>query len=142
MTLRANRIKHIKFGSGSLTSPAGTSIAGALDVYSRSPINGVIQRVIFEGGNYTATGSLWIKESGTHYEPPIYFFQSGAAQSFGVADPGDYYPVRIAASLKTSWIGSGTLDMSFQPAIKGIVHVAGSGLGTGKSGLGLTIEYI
>ena len=61
--VRENRIKYYKFeGSPTLYGDAAT---GQVDVYSENPINGRIQSIYFEGGNWDPAGSLTISVSGT-----------------------------------------------------------------------------
>jgi len=49
-----------------------TSSVGSLTVYSDYALNGEIKRISVDIGNWTATGSLWMKQSGTSLQPEIY----------------------------------------------------------------------
>jgi len=117
--------------------------SGTVAVYSDYALNGEIKRIIVDTGDWDATGSLWIKESGTSVQSPILSIISGTA-AFGGKQP--FYPGEYP-----SYTGSGTLvytasqigspNVMMPLVITEKVLVIGSGLGVGNSGLGIVIDY-
>lgn len=126
--VRENRIKKITFGVNDLTTTGSN-----LEVYSEAPINGIIQRIDFEAGNWAATGSLWISISGGTQEQ--IWYKKGGLDINEIVYPGVFGVNNVNAT------GSPT---SFTQRVVGgdIIQVSASGISTGKSGLGLTINYI
>lgn len=130
--VRDNRIKSYRFTVSELTSAAGN-----LDIYTQHAVNGTLQKIEFLGGNYTATGSLLLSTSGT--TEGIFNFTSGTVQG-NVAQASFAHPIVYATDLNGV---AGSPQTFVQRVIGGeILRIIGSGLGTGKSGLGLNIIYI
>lgn len=125
--VRPNRIKTYKFQPNELTSDSN----GNLSVYSDRPINGTIHKIVFEAGNYTSTGSLWTFVSGTSNEQ--IYLKKGVSSNF-VA-----YPFVYTEDLSSA---TGSPYAFNYRVAQDHLCIAGSGLGNGKSGLGLTIHYI
>jgi|TARA_R100000501_G_C2565729_1_gene74574 hypothetical protein len=126
--VRSNRIKEFKFTTSDLIADA----SGNIETYSERPLNGTIQKVIFEAGNYTATGSLYVNISGGVSEPVWQKINNVNADS--VAYPTVYTEDNEATT--------GSPDSFTQRVINSTVQIVASGLGSGKSGLGLTVYYI
>ncbi len=129
-----NDIKKYTFTPANLTSTLGS-----LTVYSDYALNGVIKRVSYIDGNWTATGSLWIRQSGTHWLPEILMIKGTAATKSYY--PGDYPTYTEQDSTKPSVLQLGSPYAMTPLVITEKVMIEGSGLGTGKSGLGIVIEY-
>lgn len=134
--VRDLRIKSTIFTPADLTSDSD----GNLDVFSTRPLNGTIQKLQWEGGNSTATGSLYITISGTVSEDIITTFRSGT-QFGNVAGNFTKYPV---TQVVEQALGSNVAvtDAGKQTVINSLVRIQGSGLGNAKSGLGFTVFYI
>ena len=138
--VRPNRIKEINnsdFTISEFTSNAG----GIINAYSTIPINGAIRGVHWLGGNYTATGSVFITLSGTNTS--IVNMTSGTVTGQTVNSEWTVYP-KANTVLQTGIPISGAdgfVDFTEIPA-NSVIKIAGSGLGSGKSGLGVGITYI
>ena len=130
--VRGNRIKEYRFTTDSLVSADGT-----LDVYTSFPLNGLLQTVQWAGGNYTATGSLSLTTSGTG--EVIWELTSGlnyAGESF------TKFPRASCVTTTNVSLGSNVGDEYAEIPLHNVIRFVGAGLGTGKSGLGLNINYI
>jgi hypothetical protein len=125
--VRANRIKEYRFSIGSLTADSN----GRMDVYSDHTINGTIQKVEFLGGNYTATGSIFVYASGTNEQ--IWYY-SGACATAATVYPF-VYPTNNANITGSPQVGA-------KRVITQPLRIVGSGLTASKSGLGLNVYYI
>lgn len=130
--VRDNRIKTISFPAGSLVADA----AGLFDVYTHYPPNGTIQKIEFKGGNYTATGSMLLSVSGTG--ETLLNFSSGTDQG-NLADGTIVYPHVFTFDVNSV---TGSPNIASQRVINDLVRLVGSGLGNGKSGLGVNVVYI
>ena len=126
--MRENRIKSINFPIGSLTSSAG----GIIDVYSEQPFNGTIKKIQFQAGNWAAAGSVWVNISGAVAEQ-IWFKKTAVNADSTV------YPLVFGTD---STNATGSPAMFTEMVNNSKIGIIASGLGGGKSGLGLTIYYI
>lgn len=126
--VRPNRIKEYTFSPGSLTSTAG----GTLSSFSDHSINGTIQKIYFDAGNHTATGSIFIFTSGANAEQ-IWLKKDNLDTDQLV------YPFVYAVDNTNT---TGSPQAFTQRVINGPLRVLGSGLGASKSGLGLTVFYV
>ena len=129
--VRDTRIKDYRFSIGSLTSNAG----GVIDVYTSYPLNGTLESIERKAASYTNTGSLFVSISGTNQQ--VYQLISGTAigTNVGIADVVN--PVKTNVNIEGS-----TLSIFTKIPINSKIHLIGSGLGNGASGLGLNIVYI
>jgi hypothetical protein len=125
--VRPNRIKEYSFNLGSLTSTA----AGNVSAYSDHPINGVIQKVVFNYVDYTNTGSLWIFASGLVTDQILY--------KKGVGADIVAYPMVYAVDNDNA---TGSPQAFVQPVINAPLWVVASGVGDSKTVSGLSIQYI
>jgi len=120
-----------------------TSAAGLLSVYSDYALNGEIKRIIVDTGNWGATGSLYIKQSGADISPKILQLISGT-DAYGSEKPiypGEYPSnTGMGAAINTA-VQIGSPNAMVPLIVTGKVLIEGSGLGAGKSGLGIVIEY-
>jgi len=121
-----------------------TSTVGSLTVYSDYALNGEIKRISVDIGNWVATGSLWIKQSGTSLQPEILQMVSGttAYGSKRPIYPGEYPSYTVSGTDAITAVQIGSPNIMFPLVITEKVIVEGSGLGTGKSGLGIVIDYL
>lgn len=123
--VRDNRTKTYLFtNAGSLTSDA----KGNFDTYSSHPVNGELLAVGIGTNDWTATGSVVALVSG------VYASVLGAVRGTTV---GDTATVKVPA-LNT---GAASTLTEIHPAMNDVLHIVGSGLGAGKSGLSLRIVY-
>jgi hypothetical protein len=126
--VRSNRIKEFKFTTADLVADA----SGNIETYSENPLNGTIQKVVFEAGNYTATGSLYVNVSGAVIEPVWQKINGVNADSIA-------YPTIYTENNEGT---TGSPDSFTQRVVNSTIQIVASGLGNGKSGLGLTVYYI
>jgi hypothetical protein len=135
---RPNRIKttdSIDISITDLTATAG----GIIDAYT-NPVNGFLQNVQWTAGNHTATGSLFITLSGTGES--ILTMTSGATTGRVNADFISY-PRKVADStLNVTLSGANGFNEFTEIPLNSTIHVVGSGMGNGKSGLGLVFTYV
>jgi len=134
-----NRIKTYTFTPTDLTSSLGS-----LTTYSNYAINGEIKRISVDTGNWTATGSLWIRQSGTSLQPAILMLKSGTT-AYGSKQPiypGEYASYTASGTGTNTAVQVGSPNMMFPLICTEKVIIEGSGLGTGKSGLGIIIDYM
>lgn len=137
--VRSNRIKQTSLDDlpiGSLTATA----TGIIDTYMPNPINGFLQTVIWQAGNHTATGSLFITISGAN--TTILTLTSGATTGMVAADFTKYPRVVTDSTLGIKQSGANGFNNFAEIPINGVIHVVGSGLGNGTSGLGLNFTYV
>ena len=135
--VRENRIKNINFPIGSLTSSTG----GIVDVYSEQPINGKVEKITWQGGNHTATGSVEIRISGAVSEL-LFSLTSGTSQ--GCVETNNIWYPRAQVTNTTAPLGVAATSGGIwtEHITNSTINIIGSGLGNGKSGLGLTVYYI
>ena len=136
----SNPIKRYIFSPSDLTADAKS---GLVSTYSSYALNGEIKRITVDIGDWDATGSLWLKESGTSIQTPLLSIISGT-RGFGGEMP--FYPAEYtsytdntAGDETASQIGS---PNAMRPLIvtEKVLLIA-SGLGVGNSGLGIYIDY-
>ena len=121
-----------------------TSTVGSLTVYSDYVLNGEIKRISVDTGNWTATGSLWMKQSGTSLQPEILQMVSGTT-AFGSKRPiypGEYPSYTVSGTDTITAVQIGSPNNMFPLIITEKVVIEGSGLGAGTSGLGIIIDYL
>ncbi len=138
--VRSNRIKFYTFDSTSLTGDATT---GLIDTYSNNPINGRIQSIYFEAGNWDATGSMMISVSGTGTEGMILKQVSGASAERQLDDDWVVFP--RATTVSTTGVtlsGADGYDEFAEIPVWSNIRVQTGVVGTGSSASGLTIVYI
>ncbi len=119
-----------------------TSAVGSLTVYSDYALNGVIKRISVDTLNWADTGSIWIKESGTHIQNEILQQISGttAYGSKRPVYPCEYPTYTASGTTNYTAMQVGSPDTMIPLVITEKIVIEGSGLGTGKSGL-IVIDY-
>ena len=141
---RPNRVKyHYFLGSPTLY---GNATTGKVDVYS-DPMNGFIQSVYFEGGNWNPAGSMIISISGTAAgltatEGVILTMASGTATGHHLGEDWVVFPRAMTvttAGAPTS--GAGNIPYAEIP-VWSVLRVQAGVVGTGSSASGLTIVYV
>lgn len=130
---RSTSVRQYVFTTGSLIADAN----GNLSTYTNQSINGTIQKIFFDAGNWTATGSLQIFESGANLTP-LWAIISGTATSHVRADQL-IYPFVYGTNNGNI---TGSPQVFFLPVVNGPIQLIGSGLANGASGLSLQIFYI
>ena len=138
--VRDNRIKFYTFDSTALTGDATT---GLIDAYSDNPINGRVQSVYFEAGDWNATGSIMISVSGTGTEGTILNQVSGATAERQL--DADWVVFPRATTVGTTGVtlsGADGYDEFAEIPIWSNIRVQTGVVGTGSSASGLTIVYI
>jgi len=133
--VRENRIKSYKFQG---TDLAGNS-ASVINVYSEHPLNGLLQAIQVENNNFAAAGSLYVSVSGTG--ETVWSLNSGTAT--GMTSESGNYVVRANArgNTNSAWdLGAG-VGIPVEYPLLGNLRLHG-GVGPGKSGLGISINYI
>lgn len=140
--VRDNRVKQYTFSSTDLIGVANGSPNSKIDIYSQSPLNGVIQQVAWQAGNHTATGSLWIRASGWGSEGDILTFTSGT-DTHNIGENWVVFPraTTVRTNMTTISGANGYNDFAQIP-INTVVRVIVSGVGVNKSGGELSIGYI
>ena len=145
--MRSNRVKFYYFpGSPTLYGDATT---GEVDVYSDNPINGRIQSIFFEGGNWNPAGSILISVSGTSAgltstEGKILLMTSGTSTGHHLGEDWVVFP--RATTVTTDGVpisgANGYNEFGMIP-VNSVVRVVGSGLGVANTyGEELKIIYI
>jgi len=154
--VRENRIKYYNFeGSPTLY---GDGTTGIVDVYSENPINGRIQSVYFQGGNWDPAGSVMISVSGTAggltaTEGFILNMTSGpltgpgAGSSTGHNLGEDWVVFPRATTVNTDCISlssgaTGGYNNYVEIPVWSVLRVQTSVVGTGSNASGLTVVYI
>ena len=145
--VRSNRVKFYYFpGSPSLY---GDSTTGNVDTYSENPLNGRIQSIFFEGGNWDPTDSICISVSGTSAgltstEGVILCMASGTATGHHLGEDWVVFP--RATTVTTAGVtisgADGYDEFAEIPVWSHIRVQAGSNIGTGSNASGLSIVYI
>lgn len=140
--VRDNRVKQYTFSSSDLIGVANGSPNSKIDVYSQSPLNGVIQQIAWQAGNHTATGSLWIRASGWGSEGDILTFTSGT-DTHNLGENWVVFPRATTVRTNMTTIsGANGYNEFAQIPINTVVRVIASGVGVNKSGGELSIGYI
>ena len=130
--VKDNRIQTYRFPLSDLVATAD----GIIDAYTSFPLNGKINAIQNVAGNFAATGSLFLTESGTG--EVIFTLTSGtnnAAQTF------TSYPRINAVNNINISIGSNVGNWYTEMSTDSVLHLIGSGLGNGTSGVGINIRY-
>ena len=143
--VRDNRVKFYYFpGSPTLYGDATT---GNIDVYSDNPINGRIQSVYFQGGNWDATGSIYVYVSGTTggitaTEGNILSFTSGTT-THNLGEDWVVFPRATTVHTDCTPIsGVNGYNEFAEIPVWSTLRVIASGVGTGSGASGLTVVYI
>ena len=136
----SNRIKFYTFDSTDLTGDATT---GLIDTYTDNPLNGRIQSVYFEAGDWDATGSIIISISGIGTAGTILNQVSGTAAERQLNENWVVFP-RVGTVDTTGVTISGTYgyDEFAEIPIWSHIRVQTGIVGTGSAASGLTIIYI
>lgn len=118
-----------------------TSADGTLEIFSDHTINGTIQNIEWQAGNHTTTGSILLFASG--------LINSGIglpgqiANISGISVDSITYPSAQFVDLDgVALSGLDSISPPVQHVINAPLRVRGVAVGTGKSGLGLTVRYI
>ena len=130
--MRDNRIKVYRFNPGSLVAAADTT----LSTYTAWPLNGLIQSIQYTANNYTATGSIYLRVSGTG--EVIWSIASSGTSTGNVAGSDVVFPRAITRGTENS--SQSGLSYAEIP-VNSILQLDG-GLGVSKSGTGFNIAYI
>ena len=133
-------IKRYIFGPSVLTADAKS---GLVSTYSTYALNGEIKRITVDIGDWDATGSLWLKESGTSVQTPILSIISGTT-AFGSKRPiypGEYPSFTGSGTLVYTAAQIGSPNAMIPLIVTEKVLLIASGLGVGNSGLGIYIDY-
>jgi len=142
--VRDNRIKFYTFNKADLTGDATT---GEVDAYTDNPLNGRIQSVYFEGGNWAPAGSVMISVSGTAggltaTEGGILTMTSGTATGHHLGEDWAVFPrAKTVDTVGVPTSGAGGTPEVEMP-IWSNVRVQAGVIGTGSAASGLTIVYI
>jgi len=145
--VRDSRIKFYYFpGSPTLY---GDGTTGEVDVYSDNPLNGRIQSIYFEGGNWNPAGSLIISVSGTSAgltttEGVILVMTSGTITTHHLGEDWAVFP--RATTVKTDATPivnySGPSPAFAEIPVWSTIRVQAGVVGTGSNASGLSIVYI
>ncbi len=148
--VRDNRTKFIYFpGSPSLYGTNTGSDLGAIDIYSDNPINGRIQSIYFEGGQWNPAGSIMISVSGTaagltSTEGVILEMVSGTTTGHHLGEDWIVFPrATTVTTVGVPTSGAGGIPEVEIPVYSNIRIQAGSNIvGAGSMASGITIVYI
>ena len=136
--VRNNRIKYYTFDQTALTGDATT---GVVDTYTTNPLNGRIQNICFEGGNWDATGSVVISVSGP--ATTILNMVSGTATGQHLQEDWVVFPRATTVGTNAVTLsGADGYDEHAEIPIWSNLRVATGTVGTGSNASGLTITYI
>lgn len=144
--VRPNRVKTYYFpGSPTLY---GDGTTGEVDVYSESPINGFIQSVFFEGGNWEAAGSLILSISGTaggltSTEGGVLTMTSGTSTGHHLGEDWVVFPRATTVHTDSTPIsGADGYDELAEIPVWSILRLQAGVVGTGSCASGLTVVYV
>ena len=144
--VRENRIKNCYFpGSPDLY---GDGTTGKLDIYTDNPINGRIQSIYFEGGNWNPAGSIMISISGTtggltSTEGNILTMTSGTSTGHHLGEDWVVFPRATTVHTDGTPIsGANGYDEFAQIPAWSNLRIEAGVIGTGSNASGLTIVYI
>ena len=133
--LQDGRIKQYFFRPGSITAASN----GRFETFSDKTeiINGELKSIVFLANNYADAGSFFIFESGLGNSGTGVngLFMRIVAENKNRT----YYPFDYGS---TDIINSGSRYIHIQKIINSSIRVVGSGVGGGRSGLGIIINYI
>lgn len=138
--VRSNRIKFYTFDSADLT---GDTTTGIVDTYTDNPLNGRIQGVYFQAGNWNATGSITVSVSGVGTPGIILNQISGAAAERQLDEDWVVFPRATAVGTTgVTLSGANGYDEFAEIPIWSNIRVQTGVVGTGSMASGLTIVYI
>lgn len=132
--MKSQRIEEYRAPVDSLTTAAGV-----MDFYTDRSINGMIQLIDWRAGNHAGTGSMWVTVSGT--EQVIWSLLASGTVRHNVAENFTVLPRASCVSTTDASLSGTTGGEYSKVPVNSIIHFIGSGFGTGKSGLGLTLLY-
>jgi hypothetical protein len=134
-------IKTYTFPTSSITSSTGAG-SGLFSTYTTEQLNGTLKVIAIGSNNWEATGSLYLKHSGLGFSIDVWSMQSGTATECLENAPIAFIPRGIMRTTENVLM-SGTLaaGMLGDIPLYGTYQLIGSGLGAGKSGLGVTLVY-
>jgi len=132
--MKSQRIEEYRAPVASLVTTAGL-----MDFYTDRVINGKIQLIDWRAGNHTGTGSMWVTVSGT--EQVIWSLLASGTATHNVAESFTVMPRASCVSTTDASLSGTTGGEYAEIPVNSIIHFIGSGFGTGKSGLGLTLIY-
>lgn len=144
--VRSNRTKFYYFpGSPTLY---GDGTTGEVDIYSDSPINGRIQSIFFEGGNWDAAGSILISVSGTSAgltstEGKILLMTSGTSTGHHLGEDWVVFP--RATTVTTDGVsisGANGYNKFAEIPVWSVLRIQAGVVGTGSNASGLSVVYI
>ena len=136
--VRDNRVKFYTFQGTDLT---GNATTGVVDTYTDNPINGRVQCVYFDAGNWLATGSIVLTVSGAG--ATILNMVSGTATGHHLNEDWTVFP--RATTVGTNGVqisGADGFDEFAEIPIWSNIRVQTGTVGTGSAAGGLTIVYI
>lgn len=133
----SNILKTYDFGA--LTSSTGTA-SGLFASFTSRELNGMLKAIYVKENNFEATGSLFLTSSGLGFN--TWYFVSGTNNS-NVAVSGGMLPKAHARTNTGNVTLSGTNSTGVWDEIPlyGDFILTGSGMGSGKSGLGVILVY-
>ena len=141
--VRDNRIKTYDFQSTEVSNISGTSIGytgSNFIAYTDHSLNGTLIAIVNKNNNYTITGSLYLNTSGNLIT--IWSFQSGTIQG-NINASGTYLIESLARDFNNIPISGTTSGYRYtEIPLFGPYAIIGSGIGGGKSGLGISLIYI
>jgi hypothetical protein len=138
--VRDNRIKFYTFSSTDLTGDATT---GVINAFTDNPLNGRIQGVYYEAGNWDATGSIVLSVSGAGAISTILNMTSGTATGHHLNEDWVVYPRATTVSTNGITIsGTNGYDEFAEIPIWSNLRLQTGTVGTGSIASGLTVIYI
>jgi len=144
--VRSNRTKFYYFpGSPTLYGDATT---GEVDVYSDNPINGRIQSIFFEGGNWNPAGSILISVSGTSAgltstEGKILLMTSGTSTGHHLGEDWVVFPRATTVTTDGAPIsGANGYNEFAEIPVWSTIRIQAGVVGTGSNASGISIVYI
>jgi len=139
--VRSNRVKYYTFDSEALTGDATT---GVVDTHTSYPINGRIQAIYFQAGNWLATGSVTVTISGLTTGGDVLVMASGTATGWSLDSDWVVFP--RATTVTTNGVpisgANGRDEFAEIPIWSNLRVRAGGVVGTGSTASGLTVVYI
>jgi len=145
--VRDGRVKfHYIAGSPDLY---GNATTGKVDTYTNTALNGRIQSVYYEAGNWNPAGSLIISISGTSAgatttEGVVLNMTSGATPGHHLGEDWILFPRASTVTTNSTPIinYSGPSPAYAEIPVYSILRVQAGVVGTGSAASGLTIVYI
>ncbi len=143
--VRPNRVKfHYITGSPDLY---GNATTGKVDTYTDSALNGFIQSIHYEAGNWNPAGSVVISVSGTgggatSTEGYILTMTSGTSTGHHLGEDWVVFPrAKTVNTIGVPTSGGGNVPETDIP-VYSILRVQAGVVGTGSAASGLTIVYV